>query len=221
MNIEPGTRLMVIVNVDTTEEMIHALDSVLHQVKGTTMIIGQTDPPLPVSMLNREVTVTFLSTGRNGPARYGFRAVIKEFIDHYRAGTADRIEAVSMVQCTEPLIYNIRRFYRVQPTGRSGLRMTIEGHGVNVIDISLGGAKVSHYAPLTLLAGTMVHLSLDIDGRKYPLDAKIIAASADTDTARGLSFASAQFLNVGKTLEDVLSKKIRDIERETELWAKK
>lgn len=205
---------MVIINMDSTEEKIHAVESMLHQINGKTMIIGQTDPRLPVSMLDREVMVTFLSTEKNRTARYGFRAVIKEFIDHYRAGTADGIEAISMVQSTEALIHNIRMLYRAQPTGRSGLRMIMEGHEVNVIDISLGGAKVSHYAPLTLLVGTIVNLSLDIDGKEYPLKAKIITTSADTDTARN-SFASAQFLNVGKILENVLSRKIQDIERET------
>ncbi len=169
-------------------------------------------------MLNREVTVTFLSTEGNKTVRYGFRAVIKEFIHHCRAGTADRIDAISMAQCTEPLIHNFRLFYRVRPISRSGLRITIEGQEVNVIDISLGGVRVSDNPPLTLLTGTMVNLSLDINGKRYPLDAKIVTASADTGTATGLSFASAQFLNVSEILEDVLSRKIRDIERETELW---
>jgi hypothetical protein len=218
MNIEPGTPLMVIINTDSTEKKTHAVSSTLHQVMGTTMIIGQTDPPLPVSMLNREVTVTFLSTKGSRTDRYGFCAVIKEFIHHYRTSAAGRIEAISMVQRTEPFIHNFRMFYRVRPTSRSGLRVTIEGHEVNVINISLGGVKVSYYAPLTFLAGTIVNLSLDISGKAFPLEAKIITASTDTGTDRGLSFASAQFLNVGEILEDVLAKKIRDIERETELW---
>jgi hypothetical protein len=214
MNIEPGTPLMIIISMDSKEGKIYAVDSMLHQVMGKTMIIGQTDPPLPVSMLNREVTVTFLSTEKNSTARYGFRAVIEEFIDQYSPGIADPIEAICIVQCTEPFVHNIRMFYRVQPTSRSGLRMTIEGHEVNVIDISLGGVKVSNHTPLTLLTGTIVNLSLDIDGKKYPLKAKILGTSADTDRARG-SFTSVQFLNVGKALETVLSRKIQYIERET------
>ena len=209
---------MVIIHVDSIEERVRGVDSVLHEIEGKTMIIGQTNPPLPVSMLNREVTVTFLSTEESGAARYGFRAVIKEFIEHHRGGASDRIEAIRIVQRTEPFDHDIRMFHRVQPSGRSGLRVTMDGHEVNVIDISLGGVKVSLSTPFTILAGTMVNLSLDIDGEKYPLEAKIISATADTDTARGLTFVAAQFLKVGRTLENVLSRKIHHVEREAKLW---
>jgi hypothetical protein len=92
--------------------------------------------------------------------------------------------------------------------------MTMEGHEVNVIDISLGGVKVGHCAPLTLSAGTIVNLSLYINEKEYPLQAKIVTTSADTGTARD-SFTSTQFLYVSKTLESVLFTKIQEIERET------
>lgn len=220
MTIEPGTPLKVIISMDSAEKPIHTVDSMLHQVMGKTMIIGQTDPPLPASILNREVTVTFLSTEKNKTDRYGFCAVIREFLHRYPI-SGGRIEAISVVQRTEPVIHSFRMSYRVRPTSRSGLRMTMEGHEVNVIDISLGGARVSHSAPLTFVAGTVARVTLDIDGKTYSLEAKIIAADAHTGTARDLSFASTQFVNVGETLEDALSKKIRNIERETELWVKK
>lgn len=215
LNIGPGTPLMIILGTDLKERKVHAVGSMLHEVEGRTMVIGQTEPRLPASMLDREVTITFLSTERNRTSRYGFRALIREYVERSPALSAPPIDAIIAERRTEPRIHNMRMSYRVQPTEDSRLSMTMDGQVVNVIDISVGGARLRHSASSIRPTGSRVKLNLDIDGKVYPLDARIVSSSVDAVPGTDHGFASAQFLNLDAGIKSVLSKKIREVAAES------
>jgi c-di-GMP-binding flagellar brake protein YcgR len=95
--------------------------------------------------------------------------------------------------------------------------MSIFTNKVNIIEISLGGVKIAYSESLDLEPDETVQIDLKIDGKFYALEARILKTwEEDYEGARRyLRFASAEFVNMSKTVEYALSLKIHDIERET------
>jgi c-di-GMP-binding flagellar brake protein YcgR len=94
--------------------------------------------------------------------------------------------------------------------------MSIHAKTVNILDISLGGVKFTYGKSLELQANSVVEVHLDVGGVAYNIDAMILRTWKGEAESFGedLSFAAAEFLNVTRTFEQELSRKIRDIERE-------
>ena len=144
MSIKPGVSVKLVVEVDPRTERISARNSTVYDVDGERLVLGQTEPAIGDSMLNKEIAVTYLTKEKDGPVRYGFPAVITELIDNYRLMSTQQVPAMAIRKTADPTPYNIRMYYRVEPTGRSGLDMTIHAKGVNILDISLGGVRFTY-----------------------------------------------------------------------------
>jgi hypothetical protein len=147
--------------------------------------------------------------------RDGFPAKIKEFVD-YALSSGERVKALKVEPTGPSKRYNVRMFYRVSPTGRSAISMSIHGSPVNLLDLSLGGAKISYDPSLKLRQDTMVSASLTMSERTYDLQVRILRTwdGASEGFDHDLMFAAIEFQAITKAFEQVLSQKVRDIERE-------
>jgi hypothetical protein len=216
MALRPGLSTRIVTDVDVTKERILVKGSIVYDVQEPTVILAQTDPPILKSMLHRDVIVTYLTKEKDDEVRYGFTAELVEFID-YSLSSGQEVKALVVKRTGPEKPYSIRMSYRVAPTGRSNMIMSVYANKVNIIDISVGGAKFTYAASLTLKADEIVQVGLEIDGRDYTLEARILRAwQGDSQGASShLWFASAEFVNTSKTMEQVLSRKIREIELES------
>jgi hypothetical protein len=217
MTIVPGLNVKLVMEVDPQTEQINTRNSTVYDVDGERLVLAQTEPAIGNSMLRKAITVTYLVKEKSGLVRYGFSAVVTGFIDYHGLMSTRDVEALSVRKRANPTPYNIRRCYRVEPTGRSGLEMSVHAKKVNILDISLGGVKFTYGADsLELYPASVVEFHFDIGGIICKTDATILRVWNEEDEGlrRGLSFAAAEFLNVTRIFERELSRKIRDIERD-------
>jgi hypothetical protein len=216
MDIKPGLSIRIVTEVDVTRERIHVRGSIIYDVKEETAILAQTDPPILKSMLHKEVTITYLTKKNDVMVRHGFPARIVEFID-YSLNSGQQVRALMVERTGNEQPYSIRMSYRAAPTTKSELSMTIYGTVVNVLDISLGGARFSYDKSLKLEPDAIVNANIEMEGRPYSLEARILRTwYGDSEGPRhDLRFASAEFVNMSRTVEHALSRKIHEIERES------
>jgi hypothetical protein len=215
MDITRGFDVRIATETDARGEQIPAKSSVVYDAQGETAILAQTYPPIPESMRSKNIIVTFLVRKDGVVARHGFSARIVEFID-YSLSSGERVKAVKVERIGEPEPYCVRMCYRVHPTSTSGLSMAIAGTEVSVVDISLGGAKICYDESLRLERDTLVKASIGVDGKIFAIEAHLLRTwnGADEGFSDDLGFAALRFMGMDKRVEDVLSQKIRDIERQ-------
>ena len=208
--------MRIVTDTDVTKERTLVKGSTVHDVQEPVIILAQTDPPIPKSMLHKEAIVTYVTKEKKGAVRHGFTAELVEIID-YGLNSGEQAKALVVRRTGPEKPYSIRMSYRVGPTGRSNISMSIFRNSVNVIDISLGGVKFIYGTPLVLMFDETAPIALDIDGKVYTLEAHILRTwHGDYEGARRhLWLASAEFVNMSKTVEQALSRKIHDIERES------
>lgn len=216
MSIRPGLNVRIVTDIDVTKERILVKGSTVHDVQEPVIILAQTDPPILKSMLHKEAIVTYLIKEKDGPVRCGFTAELVEFID-YSLNSGQQVKALVMRRTGPEKPYSIRMSYRAGPTGRSNISMSVFSHSVNIIDISLGGVKFTYGTPLVLMFNEIAPIGLEIGGKVHTIEAHILRTwQGDYEGARRhLWFASAEFVNMSKTVEYALSRKIYDIERES------
>ena len=215
MDITRGFDIRIAGETDATGEDVPVKSSVVYDAQGETAILAQTYPPIPESMRSRNIIVTFLVRKNGVMARHGFSARIAEFID-YSLSSGERVKAVKVERIGEPEPYCVRMRYRVHPTSTSGLSMMVDGTEVSVIDISLGGVKICYDESLRLERDTLVKARLSLDGRIFVIEAHLLRtwSGADEGLSDDLRFAAMRFMGIDEKMEDVLSQKIRDIERQ-------
>jgi hypothetical protein len=216
MNIKRGLSAKIVTEIDPAADRVRVGDSMVYEVWETTIVLAQTAPPIPKSMLHREVIISYLVWEKTDMVRYGFPAQVMELID-YSLNTGEQVKALVVNRTGEAIPYSIRMFYRVDPTAQSRLNMYVQNSSVNILDISLGGARFSFRKPLVLQSNAVVEVRLGIDDQFHGLKAHILRiwSGEGQGFSRHLSFASVEFLDISKTTEHALSRKIRDIERES------
>ena len=208
--------MRIVTDVDLAKERIFVKASTVYDVKGRTAILAQTDPPILNSMLNEDITITYLKRKSDAMERHGFLAKIVEFID-YSLDSGKMVKALEVEEIGEAQPYNIRMFYRVTPTAHDGLTMEIDGTPINVLDFSLGGARLSCDRSVRLKTDSVVNANIETGGRTYSVKARVIRTwDGESEGFSGNPrLASIEFVNMDRTIEQALSQKIQDIERQS------
>ncbi|OPY03120.1 MAG: PilZ domain protein [Syntrophorhabdus sp. PtaB.Bin047] len=216
MNIRPGLNINIIVNINHMRETVDVGNSIIHEMAGDRMIVAQTDPPISRTHLGKELFVTFLDRSDGQPRRFGFPAIVVEFIKEFELSSLLKVQALVLKKAGAFEEYNLRMFYRLEPPTDCGIRISVDGKGVNLIDISIGGAKFSHEKVFPFEIGAPVKLSLYVDDVPYTVEAKVLRVwQPDNERIRKtVALASVQFTDMEAHLKNVLARKIRDIERE-------
>ncbi len=226
MDIKPGMNINIIVSIDHMRELVDVKNSMIHDVEGKRIIVAQTDPPISRTNIEKEMFVTFLEKGQKGPSRYGFYARIIDFIKDYELKSSKKVQAIIMKQTGEIEQYNLRMFYRLEPPSDCGIEISMEGRRVNLIDISIGGAKFSHEKIHPFQPNETVKMMIEVGGNKTGIEAVVLRVwePENEKIRKTIAFASVQFLDVDAQLKNTLARKIRDIERDMrykEVYTKK
>ena len=223
MSLAPELNVKLVLETDKKRERINARNSVIYAVDGETLILAQTEPSISSSLLNKEITVTYLLKKSGRHLRYGFSALVTQLIDQYELMPDQHVRAIAVCKCSESKPYEIRMCYRVGPSSKGGLDASILGRKVNIVDISLGGIKFSYDKSLPLETDKVVEVRLGIAGDIYPVQARIVRTwwTEHERFRTELRFAGAEFLNVSGKMEDELSRKILDIQRESPFFSDK
>jgi hypothetical protein len=218
--LKPGLPISLIVNTNFIREINDIRTSIIHDIIGKKLIIAQTDPALSTSRQEETITISFLTSEKRNPARYGFQAKIVDFIKEYQLSSSQTVPAIVVIQKTTPEYYNLRMFYRIQPPGDFGLLMSIFGQPVSIIDISIGGA-IAGVLPnpdlnFSFETGKTVKVALTIDDENFDLEADIkrISYPEDRKWRRDLKFVAMEFCSRTPELNRVLGEKILSIQRE-------
>jgi hypothetical protein len=212
----PGSPSDIIIQVDFSEERIDVRRAFIYDVIEKRVILSQPNPPLASRYMGGKVAVTYLIKKGIDASRYGFYGQIVEFISEYELSSSDTVRAVVVEQKTDIEEFNVRMHYRIKPGIDSGIELTVLANSVNIIDISIGGAKISFPQNLGIEPGKMVEGKISIDGEICGYQAKVLRAWDAPGTQKGinLKYAAMQFFNIDKKLDNLLGKKIGQIERE-------
>lgn len=215
MEIKPGLNISIVLSIDYRRETLDIKRSIIHDVNGDLLIIAQTDPLISRTHLNHEVYLTFLQNDYSQASRYGFPARIIEFLKDFKLSSQQEVQAVVLRRIGDLQPHNLRMFYRLEPPGNCGIDIFINGYKVNILDISIGGASISHAKIHPFKIDEEVKLMLVIDERAHQVNARVIRIwqSDDIRMLNSIGFASLQFLSLDGHLKNTLGCKIRDIER--------
>ncbi len=107
--------------------------------------------------------------------------------------------------------------YRVTPRSSDVSIAIYSGNEkVNLIDISIGGARFCRKKDSPVNPGNIMKVILFIDGHRFHLDARIVGAWLPVNAGKpsDLEYVRLQFLNMDKTCSRLLNGKILAIQRE-------
>jgi hypothetical protein len=207
----PGLNIRVVTDMDPLRETISVRSSTVYEVHGDHFMIAQTAPP--INGTGRDLVVTYL-TGHAEGQRRGFTAQVTDIVDYELVGR-QHVKALVVVRKNEPSPFSVRMAHRVAPTEDIHLRLFINEVSVEIIDISLKGARFKHSKRLPLKAGTVVNASIDFGAHTYNFKGQVGRTweSDDFMVRKQSAFATVEFTTLNATAERALLHKLRQIER--------
>jgi len=216
MDIKPGLPVKIVANIDHIKETNDVRNSIIFDIIENKLIIAQTEPPILKSRINKIIVLTYIVKENRDVVRYGFNANIVDLINDYSLSADNKTQAVVLLKKSNPVQYNLRFFFRIEPLSYNGIDIVIYRKSVNILDISIGGAKISHDRELKLQAGKIVDIRLYIDNAFFDLSACVIRTwgHKEEKMVKSIEFASLEFINTSFQLKNILGKKIFSIQRE-------
>lgn len=209
MSIKPG--IAVDIHIDPSSANLNPLKAVIYDVRGKRLVLSQTSPPLLPPPPTGPVDISYIIMKRGSTRRFGFSARVSGFGDHYELSSGLRVPTIIVEMKRDPEEKSLRKGFRIRPRGSSGLALTIQANDYPIFDISQTGVNFIQLFPhASFRPSAVVECWLKIDGRDYPLNARIIRV-VETAVAR---YVSAVFVNPGRDLQPALSRKILQLERE-------
>jgi hypothetical protein len=215
MNISPGSNVDIVVDLDSSEETIDVRSATVYDLDDERIILSQTSPPIGTYSIGKRVNVTYLVKEKDGPARYCITGRLAEIVRDYRLSGSGTAEALVIIQEPGRERFNLRLFYRLEPPADSGIVLFLNEEKVNILDISIGGARFTHSKDQPVRPKKILKLILQVDEQSFDVEAQVVRIfPVSGRMARKLETVAVQFLNLDMNMKDLLSKKIRDIERE-------
>jgi hypothetical protein len=210
--INPGTADIVF---EGSEANSH-LHTVIYQVVGQRVILSQTTPPIISDKIEKRLLVTFLGKNEKGNSRYGFWAKLTRLVTDYEITTSQRIPALILEIQTDPKPYNFRMSYRIKPSPNKGLAVFFEGEAVPIMDISVGGIRISTGTERTFNLHEALTLTIHVDDKKFDMEGSVIKVSPSSmpGTKPGHQQVAIQFVSHQMERETVLGEKIFRLDRE-------
>ncbi|MBN2255606.1 MAG: hypothetical protein JW736_07855 [Deltaproteobacteria bacterium] len=214
--LRPGAKADVVIAVDYIKEKIDVRRSLIYDVIDDNIILSQTSPPVSSHYVGTRVVVTYLVRKDNEYIRYGYEGTVAEIIRNYRLTSSEKVSAFVVRIKGYPARFNVRMHFRVRPGSASGLTLTISGEKMAIIDISIGGAKVTHRMNMNIETKTRVRGILCIDSDEYTVEALVLRKWRQEQSKRrqGIEYLAIRFMYLSSAVENHLAKKIREIERE-------
>ncbi|MCK4728707.1 MAG: PilZ domain-containing protein, partial [Desulfobacterales bacterium] len=215
MNISPGSRVDIVLDFDWSEETIDVRRATVYDLDDEKIILSQTSPPIATYNIGKRVKVTCLVREKDGLARYCITGRLAEIVNNYKLSGSETEQALVIIQESGHEPFNLRLFYRLEPPTDSGIALFLHKEEVNILDISIGGAKFTHRKDHPVKHKEILKLILQVDEENFDIEAQVIRIlPVSGRMARKLESVAVQFLNLDRNMKDLLSRKIRDIERE-------
>jgi len=213
--IKPGLNIKIILPYLNGDDSFDMRGSIIYDVMDREIIIAQTEPEITENKIGEHVTVTFVVKEKTGKTRFRILAQIKEFIKSYKLTSHGKTHAIRLVKITNPEIYNLRTFYRIELPHRTDLEMYIFNNKVNIIDISLGGVRISHNADFSFQEGDIIKVILLIDKKPYELNAQVLRTWYPSDYRfhHSLQYMALEFLGMTMKVQNIFSRKLIEIQR--------
>ncbi len=216
VDIRPGAMADIVFEGDDTRNQTPPLQTIIYAIADRRMILSQTTPPIASERRGKRLLITFLETNEGISVRYGFWAKLKEVTEH-EITPFHPVPVFIIERETEPKKCNLRMNYRIKPMMNRGLAAFIQGAPVTIVDISVGGLRMSAKTPFAFNVLDIIIVTIGIDGKKFDVEGRVRRAWSLPPTGAGghQYHASIQFLNNHAFRESVLSQKIILLERES------
>ncbi|MDA8124100.1 MAG: PilZ domain-containing protein [Deltaproteobacteria bacterium] len=215
VSIEPGTLVELLFDGDDWTNRSAGIQAIAYSVSDKHIVLSQTTPPLAKALFGKRLRLTYLDKSGDIPLRCGFEGRLRGLVDHERS-PSERVPALVFERESDPETCNLRENFRIKPSTDAGLEILLKATRVVIVDISEGGACVRLINEVTLNPGDTVKLTIAVDGRSFDVESKVVRVWSP-QTACGNNgrqqFASFRFLGNQAARENVLARKIFDLER--------
>jgi hypothetical protein len=216
--VKPGLHVHIVLSIDIQKEATDVRRALVYDIDGADVILSQTNPPFTEGRhTGKNVSVTYLIREKNGVARYGFDGKVVEVIKTYNLSSSDAVPAIRVKRQTGFRQYDLRMHYRLKPRmNDDSLALYLENGKVNLLDISIGGARFCCNGSPPVEARETEIMILSIDGQRFPIAVRNCAFNPPSAAGRrsDLQYREVQFLNMDKTCHRLLNVKILAIQRE-------
>jgi hypothetical protein len=215
-DIRPGLTVDIVVATDYSKEVTDVRRAVIYEVEGNNFILSQTRPPLSRFYLNRGVVLSYLVAGDPGPVRVGVFCQLTNIIP-YTLASSEKVHAVVMALKSGAELQNLRMHLRMKTRSNQNMSISIEGQLMKLIDISVGGAMLSHQGFLRAKPLENVKIDMVIDGEPFQAEAKVVRIWTPymDRQQRDLEYITIQFLGLNRRLNYLLGGKIFNMERDS------
>lgn len=212
--LKPG--LSVTLTFDVLSPFL-AMKTSIYDVRGSRIIISQTSPPILPSHVGEVASVTFIIRNKGQRVtRYGFSASVVKLIPDYEIYSSQKVPAVMLQQRSDVKEINRRLMYRISPTRSSKIKIMLGNETVDIVDISLGGAKIRHAMGHALEPNEDIKLTFIIDYRRFTVPSRIIRVDQERGSTNGHAgqLVSVQFDSKEQEFGRMLSMNILMMERQ-------
>jgi len=211
-----GTTIDIVFENEINKSNAHYMKALVYDYEDNNIIISQTSPELNRHFLNRRILVTFLANIQKRVLRFGFTARLINLMTNYQLSSNKSVEALILKQLDKPEQVDFRMHFRVKPPSQSNINLFFQDEKVNLIDISIGGAKFTYPKSHLFLHGDMINFKLIIDATVFDLKARVrnIALPHELSANKTIQYIGVEFEHDNRQFASVLGRAIIGIERQ-------
>ena len=215
--LKVGANVDIVFENELMKSDARYMKALVYDCEGSIITISQTAPALDHQFLDHLIIVTFLVKTESRIVRFGFPAKLKDLISDYRIASNNNAEALVIEQLATPKQVDFRLHFRVRASLSSNISIALKEGKVNLLDISLGGAKFTCPEDYLLRPADVIKINLSIGRTAFALRARICDVKTPYDSSADIKngkHVSVQFEHDNKQLEALLGKAIIDMERQ-------
>lgn len=218
--LRPGREVNIAMSTDLVSDLIDVRASMLHDItpKGL-LLLAQTSPPIMQRVVGQTVELTFLITNPDKPGhhlRVGYKTKLLKIIEGFDMQGGFRDNVLVAMQPTRLSPTTLRLHYRVEPHSEVPLQLRMANSDTEfpILDLSVGGARVTHPSNLHLEHGQTVYMEMLSNGLYLELKCKVVRTDMDAGASkRGPIVSALHFVDLDAEIKGKLSNLINEIAR--------
>jgi len=214
-SLKIGTRVDIVFENELMKSNAHIMKALVYDIEESRIIISQTSPALNHHFLDRRIMVSFIARIGSRNLRFGFPSKLLDLVNDYKIASQESVEAFILQSYKKSELVDFRMYFRVTPQRQSDISLIFKEEKVNLIDISLGGARFTCPLDYSLRNDDRIKFKLLIGRNVFNLDTRVRDVWMPDDIAvnRNLQYVRVEFEYDNKQLEASLGKAIIEIER--------
>ncbi|MFC1823536.1 PilZ domain-containing protein [Thermodesulfobacteriota bacterium] len=210
--IRPGMNVDCVVKVNEARKSVDIRKAKVFDIDSKTMVLSQTTPAMPTSLMGQTLVVTRVSCQDN--VRIGLSGKITGIVNDYQLSSSDKVDAITLSELSEEKQHNLRFAYRIRPAENCGLTLyNSQKEAIEVIDISAHGVRFSHDLTREYFIDQKMNLYIGFEQTFYELTAQVVRKERDSGLKRNnIEYVAVQFIDLDYRVEEELYKIVRNIE---------